>query len=181
MNYTGVVNMMRAYNYAAKMHASQTYGDLPYIKHLESVFLILEGHGYHDDIPLLTAALLHDSLEDTETTEDDLRALFGDEVTGLVVLVTDRQGKNRKERHERTYPLIRGNARATALKLSDRLANVTNCWVNREEPKSKGLLAMYKKEHPEFARFLHVQGDGNESLWKCIEDYFVSEEEAATL
>ena len=77
----------RAYLTAEKMHGTQMRksGD-PYITHPLAVTTILADIGMTE--PTLVAALLHDTVEDTPYTLDQLRADFGDEVTHLVDGVT---------------------------------------------------------------------------------------------
>lgn len=64
------------------------------------------------------------AIEDTNRSYGDVKKRFGEEVAELVYAVTSELGRNRKERNEKTYPKIRNNARATMLKLADRIANV---------------------------------------------------------
>ncbi len=74
----------RAVEFAADRHRHQLRkkNDLPYIIHPFAVCLILTRLGCDDEI--LAAALLHDTLEDTETTLDELRAEFGSRVAEIV-------------------------------------------------------------------------------------------------
>jgi (p)ppGpp synthase/HD superfamily hydrolase len=62
-------------------------GGMPYVKHPMRVAAILDEHGYGEAV--LAAALLHDVVEDSETSLDELREKFGDEVAGLVGAMTD--------------------------------------------------------------------------------------------
>jgi len=62
---------------------------LPYVTHLISVMLIVRD--YSQDEATLVAALLHDTLEDTDYTLDELKADFGDEVAGIVLTLTEPQ------------------------------------------------------------------------------------------
>ena len=85
-------------------HKGQMYGEeLPYTYHLAQVVSVLERFGIKDE-DLLVAAWLHDSLEDTAATKFHLEVTFGNRVADLVWRVTNESGKNRKERHEKTYP-----------------------------------------------------------------------------
>lgn len=60
---------------------------VPYVTHLFSVMLILRD--YTSDEDTLVAALLHDTLEDTDYTRDELRADFGERVAQIVAAVTE--------------------------------------------------------------------------------------------
>src|SRR5690606_25248819 len=77
----------RAYNTAERLHANQRRkrGD-PYITHPLAVATILAELGM--TVPTLCAALLHDTVEDTPYTMEELRADFGDEIAHLVDGVT---------------------------------------------------------------------------------------------
>ena len=59
---------------------------------------VLANQGGVTDPVVLWAALPHDSVEDTDTTEQELRAAFGDEITGLVPEVTDDKTLDKKLR-----------------------------------------------------------------------------------
>jgi (p)ppGpp synthase/HD superfamily hydrolase len=74
-----------ALTFAARAHADQRRKstDVPYIVHPVGVMLLLMEHGEHDP-ELLAAALLHDTVEDTGVTLDQLRATFGDSVADIV-------------------------------------------------------------------------------------------------
>ena len=81
--------------FAAHKHRDQRRKDAsasPYINHPIALARILSVEGGITDPVALTAAILHDTIEDTETTADELRAAFGDEVTEVVLEVTDDQG-----------------------------------------------------------------------------------------
>ena len=80
--------MQAALGYARRRHAGQLRADgSPFLEHVLEVADLLDYFGADDD--LLSAALLHDVLEKTSATEDELRALFGERVTDLVVAVSD--------------------------------------------------------------------------------------------
>ena len=77
----------RAYVYAMRMHGSQTRasGD-PYFAHPIEVAGILTD--YRMDTVTIVTALLHDVIEDTQATRDEISSLFGEEVAELVEGVT---------------------------------------------------------------------------------------------
>lgn len=140
---------------ATEAHAGQKYGDAPFITHPAAV--AREASYWNFPSVVRVAAWLHDVLEDTELTERALRENgVSEEVILLVKAVTDEPGKNRKERHLRTYPKIKkAGENAIALKLCDRIANVRACLENGNE----GLFKMYRKEHEEFKEALHEPGN----------------------
>jgi (p)ppGpp synthase/HD superfamily hydrolase len=74
----------RAIEVAAKAHRNQVRKgtDIPYIAHPYAVGLMLARSGCSDDV--VAAGILHDTIEDTELTEEDLRRDFGEEVASIV-------------------------------------------------------------------------------------------------
>lgn len=151
--------MVDAYSFAAEKHAQQRYGNAPYTVHLEAVRAVLRDVGFDDAHPLAIAAWLHDTIEDTETTRDEVLAHFGVEVADLVWAVTG-VGQNRKERNAHAYAKIRATPNAATLKLADRIANV-EASVNVPDK-----LAMYRKEWPGFREAL--DGCGLPALWERL-------------
>ena len=87
-----LVQVMRAADFAARQHISQRRkgeNAEPYINHLTEVAnLLAEATGGEDPV-LVMGGLLHDTLEDTPTTYEDLAQRFGAEVAALVAEVTD--------------------------------------------------------------------------------------------
>lgn len=145
----------RARIFAADAHGSQKYGNHPYTQHLSDVAKVVERFNLFRYSPeyfvLCVAAWLHDVVEDTDVTFDDLAENFDSQVVSLVQAVTDEPGKNREERHAKTYLKIRkAGMFAVFLKLADRIANVENCIATGNE----GLLGMYQKEHNGFVKVL---------------------------
>lgn len=141
----------RARMFATIAHGSQTYNDeVPYVFHLESVVKVLGRFGF-DDSTLVCAAWLHDSIEDTRTSFNDISKRFGADVAELVYCVTSELGRNRDERNKKTYPKIRGNVMATSLKLADRIANVEYGYSTGSAMRVK-----YAKEFPGFNEGIRV-------------------------
>jgi (p)ppGpp synthase/HD superfamily hydrolase len=140
-----------ARDFAIKRHGEQLYGNEPYIVHLDHVHEV--GLRFGTTIEEQCADYLHDILEDTDCSFEEIWYEFGWYVAHLVFLVTDEDGDNRKERKRRTYPKIRSNSDAIRLKLRDRIANVESSKQNN--PK---LFQMYKQEHEEFLTELHISG-----------------------
>jgi (p)ppGpp synthase/HD superfamily hydrolase len=113
----------------------------------------------------IAGAWLHDVLEDTEVKEEELCAAVGTRVTKLVVSVTDEPGANRRERKAKTYPKTRAaGPLAVALKLADRIANVSRCVIDSKAEPSP-LLKMYREEYVDFWNALHSTEDGLNDFW----------------
>lgn len=141
--------------FAIEAHGDQKYGSAPYIVHLDAVRDVLVRFGFQDE-DLLTAALLHDVIEDTPVDADLVEEKFGAEVCGLVVAVTNEPGRNRRERHRLTYPKIRNAGwKAIALKLADRIANVEQSLSDASKGRPKPY-EMYRHEHQTFSAALRV-------------------------
>lgn len=143
------MNKIDAAEYFARgAHLGQKHGDRPYYTHPRNVAQIIKEWALDEerfDTPLLMCgAWLHDVIEDTPATYQDILQLFGREVAELVWAVTDELGRNRKERKERTYPKIFATPESTLLKLADLYSNVTG--AVRENTKQ---LQMYQKEWSE--------------------------------
>ena len=120
--------MQAALEKARAAHAGQVRngsGGMPYIEHPITVAALLDEHGYGEEV--LAAALLHDVVEDSETTLSELHELFGGEVAGLVGALTDDESiesyRERKAEHrERVAAAATG---AHAIYGADKLTNVT--------------------------------------------------------
>ena len=91
-------NKERALLVATKAHSGQTYDIYPYDYHFKRVAEIATIYGY--DEAIIVSCLLHDVLEDTELSYNDIKTAFGEEVAEIVYSVTDELGRNRKERKE---------------------------------------------------------------------------------
>lgn len=137
----------RALLVAERVHTGQVYDIYPYIYHVKQVAKIAEDLGYDESI--IVASYLHDTLEDTELSYNDILKAFGNEVAEIVYAVTDELGRNRTERKSKTYPKIAANWKATVVKICDRIANIEQS--NEYNPR---LLDMYKKEHEDFCKNL---------------------------
>jgi guanosine-3',5'-bis(diphosphate) 3'-pyrophosphohydrolase len=99
-----VLQPARALDFAARKHVHQRRkGDSaePYINHLAEVTRLLAAATEGRDPGVVIAGLLHDTLEDTDTTYDELAAEFGPEVAALVAEVTDDKTLGKQERKRR--------------------------------------------------------------------------------
>jgi (p)ppGpp synthase/HD superfamily hydrolase len=99
-------------------------GGMPYIEHPMRVAALLDEHGFGDEV--LAAALLHDVVEDSETTLDELREKFGSEVVGLVGAMTDDESIDayRQRKAEHRERLAAAPTEAMAIYGADKLTNV---------------------------------------------------------
>ena len=120
----------RVCEYAARVHAHQLRASgEPYITHPVAVAGILLDYGL--DAATIAAALLHDSIEDTNATEAEIYALFGEEITSLVMGVTklDKYTFSSKEEEQaenfrKMFFAMAKDIRVILIKLADRLHNM---------------------------------------------------------
>jgi (p)ppGpp synthase/HD superfamily hydrolase len=115
-----------AYEKAAAAHAGQVRngsGGLPYIEHPTAVAARLESLGYDEEV--VAAALLHDVVEDSDVTVEELRAELGDRVAELVAALSDDESiedyRQRKDEHRSRVRRVDGDA--FAIYGSDKLTN----------------------------------------------------------
>lgn len=121
-------DVYRALRFAADRHSDQRRKGLraePYVNHLiEVIWLLSEFSGVSDPI-LLSAAALHDVVEDTETTLAELEREFGAAVTRIVADVTDDKSLSKQERKEQqVIKVSTATPDVKLLKLADHAANV---------------------------------------------------------
>jgi guanosine-3',5'-bis(diphosphate) 3'-pyrophosphohydrolase len=123
-----VVTLMRALDFVARKHSDQRRKGAaaePYINHLAEVaFLVAEATQGRDPLAVL-GALLHDTLEDTDTTRKELESEFGVEAAALVAEVTDDKSLPKQERKRlqvETAP--HKSERARLIKIADKTSNL---------------------------------------------------------
>jgi (p)ppGpp synthase/HD superfamily hydrolase len=119
--------LINAAVFAAEKHKLQRrkgFNHIPYVNHTLKVAKLLSDFGENDE-DLLIAALLHDTVEDTDTTEEEIRKEFGEIVCKLVMEVTDDKTLSyakRKELQVLNAPHKSNNARK--LKIADKICNI---------------------------------------------------------
>lgn len=111
---------LKALNYATLLHSGQTRDDgADTIEHPTKVCRYLMNHRIrHDDI--LAASLLHDTIEDTEITKEELQVQFGENVATIVDLLS----KKEQVPAEIYYKEMAKDIRAIIIKAADRACNV---------------------------------------------------------
>ena len=121
--------LLRALSFAAQKHRDQRRkgGEAsPYINHPIEVARALAEDGGVSDLVTLQAALLHDTIEDTDTTPEELERAFGAEVRRVVEEVTDDQSIDDKAARKRIQAsrAPRLSERAKLVRIGDKIANV---------------------------------------------------------
>ena len=123
-----VTGMIGALHFAAHKHRSQPRKDeakTPYINHVIAVVHTLATVGRVTDLIVLVSATLHDTIEDTETSWEELNDRFGPDVCRVVREVTDDKSLPKQERKRLQIehaPHL--SDRAKQLKLADKICNV---------------------------------------------------------
>ncbi len=154
----------QAREFAIEHHGEQRYGSHPYAVHLDAVANIAEPFGE----TAVTVAYLHDVVEDTEVSLEQLEAMFGSLVARCVAILTDEPGDSRKQRKAKTYQKMSQVSGETELalvvKVCDRLANVKACVADNNDR----LLKIYQQEQTVFKSSVYRNGlcDG---LWHELE------------
>lgn len=112
---------------ASEAHAGQIRngsGGMPYIEHPVAVADLLDRHGFGEEV--LAAALMHDVVEDSETTVAELRERFGEPVAGLVAALSDDESIDDYSARKREHRARVADADGDALAIygADKLTNV---------------------------------------------------------
>jgi len=134
----------KAYVYCAKVHQGQTrLSGEPYLVHPMEVAAILAD--LRLDVPTVVTGLLHDTVEDTLTTLDELKELFGEEVAILVDGVTKigkihfkTKEESQAENFRKMLLAMSNDIRVILIKLADRLHNMRTLQY-QPEPKQRSI------------------------------------------
>ena len=123
-----IVLLAHAADYAARQHIGQRRkGERaePYMNHLTEVAALLAEATGGTDVTLLAGGLLHDTLEDTDATYEDLEQRFGPEVAALVAEVTDDKSLPKEDRKRLQIDKTPAKSRrAKLLKIADKTSNL---------------------------------------------------------
>lgn len=125
---SGLALVLRAATFAADKHRGQRRKDAeasPYINHPLALASVLTNEGKISDTNVIAAALLHDTVEDTETTIEELQAAFGIEIAEIVAEVTDDKSLPKAER--KRLQVVKSAAKsdgAKLVKLADKICNL---------------------------------------------------------
>ena len=120
--------LLQAIEFASRKHSTQRRKDAgasPYINHPIAVAHLLADAGGITDLLTLMAAVLHDTIEDTETTPAEIEAQFGETVRKLVEEMTDDEtlgSAQRKQLQIEHAPKL--SRRAKPIRIADKIANI---------------------------------------------------------
>jgi (p)ppGpp synthase/HD superfamily hydrolase len=130
--------LLESIEFAADKHRKQRRKDneaSPYINHPIAVATVLASEGGVDDEVLLIAAILHDTVEDTKTTFEELEEKFGVDITNVVREVTDdKKIKKPLRKRLQVEHAPHASARAKQIKIADKISNIRD--ITTKPPKS---------------------------------------------
>jgi guanosine-3',5'-bis(diphosphate) 3'-pyrophosphohydrolase len=131
---TPLSEFIRAVHFAADQHRDQRRKGVdasPYINHPIAVAELIASVAGVDDVTVLQAAVLHDIVEDTEVSLEEVESRFGSAVARLVEEVTDDQSLSGEARKEAQVLCARDLSRgAKLIRLSDKICNVFDVALN---------------------------------------------------
>lgn len=154
MNHTPQIK--KAIQFAAQKHHGQmriacTDEPLPYITHLFSVALLVAEGGAHDDV--VTAALLHDTIEDTATTREEIVTAFNERVAELVEAVSEKKHLDWKERKEEYLAHMQQvDEEALIIAIADKVDNVESR-IEEYEKEGENFLTHWKRPNEDYLWF----------------------------
>ncbi len=157
-----IIDLEDALNFASKAHLGQKrkYTFEPYIEHCLRVCKLLISYGINDK-DMLQAALLHDTIEDTSTTQYEIETQFGKRTRELVLQLTDvstHADDNRSIRKQMDLDHIaQSDSEGATIKLADMIDNSISI-----VPYDKEFAKIYIIEK---GRMLEVLKHGNKDLW----------------
>jgi guanosine-3',5'-bis(diphosphate) 3'-pyrophosphohydrolase len=147
----------RARAFAVTKHGGQLrkYSDKLYVVHLDAVASILRSFGITAP-PVLAAAYLHDTVEDTEATIQDIYDSFSEQIAELVYWLTDaEQGQRRMRKIMSAWRLGRAPWDAKMIKLADLIDNTED--IRR---KDRHFAPVYVRENRKIlAKMVEAEGD----------------------
>ena len=117
--------------FATLKHKSQKRKgtDIPYIVHPMEVMQILTACGCGEDV--ITAGILHDTLEDTDTTPEEIKENFGQKVLEIVQTESEDKSKTWKERKQHTIDDLKKAEEGTQIVcLADKLSNLRSIYAD---------------------------------------------------
>lgn len=120
--------VVKAVLFCSEKHVSQRRkgaAQEPYINHLTEVASLVASATGGEDVNLIAAAYLHDTLEDTATTFDELVEQFNDDIARLVSEMTDNKSLPKQRRKElQVENASKKSKRAQVIKLADKISNL---------------------------------------------------------
>ncbi len=154
---------------AENAHRGQKYGSKPYMYHVSQVVALAQPYGEAATI----LAYLHDVVEDTSVSLENIENQFGSEVAKSLLVLTDPDIKDRQQRKEQSHqklamvdPLSEQRW-ALIVKAADRLANTQACIADNYCKK----IDMYRSEYPAFKKAAYRPNLCDE-LWTKLDEAY---------
>ena len=126
--------LLKALTFAADKHKDQRRKDhasSPYINHPISLANILCNEGHVADVEVICGAILHDTIEDTETTVEELEAEFGKVILDIVMEVTyDKTLPKEERKRMQIEHAATASNKAKLVKLADKISNLRDITDN---------------------------------------------------
>lgn len=165
-----IVDSARRFAVTAHSSTNHTYDGKPYVIHLmmvvENAARFQELLEYHERELALAGSWVHDTIEDTRNTYNDVAKATSAEVAEVAYALTNEKGRNRAERaNAKYYEGIRDNKIAWYVKICDRLANVE--YSKRTNSK---MLKVYQSEDKHFRQQLFL--DQFAPMFDCMTTLF---------
>jgi metal dependent phosphohydrolase len=126
------INIQKAIIFATKKHEGQKRKgtDIPYIVHPMEVMQILTAMDCSQDV--IIAGILHDTLEDTDTTPEEIKEAFGNAVLAIVQTESEDKSKTWKERKQRTVDeLQEASTESRQVCFADKLSNIRSMYRDK--------------------------------------------------
>jgi guanosine-3',5'-bis(diphosphate) 3'-pyrophosphohydrolase len=128
MNEADLKLLLKALAFAAHKHKDQRRKDVdasPYVNHPISLADILCNEGHVTDIETICSALLHDTIEDTEATAEEIKQEFGDTIWNIVMDVTDDKSLTKTARKQAQIDhAAHISDKAKLVKMADKISNL---------------------------------------------------------
>jgi guanosine-3',5'-bis(diphosphate) 3'-pyrophosphohydrolase len=163
--------ILRAADFAADKHRDQRRkGKLkrPYVNHCIEVASLLANVGRVVDDNVLVAALLHDTIEDTDTTRDEIASAFGLSIADIVMEVTDDKSLDKQERKDlqvQHAPTLSQGAKL--IKIADKISNVREIGIDPPKKWKK----KRRSEYFDWAEsVINAMGDVNAELEEMFKE-----------
>ena len=144
---SGIRLVSEAADLAARRHTGQQRkgrGDEPYVNHLAEVANLLAFATDGEDAELVAAGWLHDTIEDTETTREELAGKFGERVAAVVAEVTDDMSLPKAQRRQKQVEeAAHKSDPAKLIKIADKISNIRARTVPQPTREQRDDLADY--------------------------------------
>lgn len=167
--------LKKAIDFATEKHKGQYRKNSKkeeYIIHPIEVMIILRDHGVTDQVALV-GAVLHDTIEDTSATYEEILELFGEEVADVVLEVSDNKSLPKLERKKfQVSKISKKSFAARMIKIADKLSNSADLLVDPPVGWSSVQINGYIKWSEEICNRAMSLGDTPNALVEVVKSHF---------